>query len=352
MTKRKRANKSQFRIASAHKKRGRIKVGKELKQYLTIIDDLHGKLFNPAKYPDISKTDQDVLTDIACQSGFEGYEKSKLWGLVDDPDCQKLIPKDTLESLNKRIAISYHTWVGWITYSDYFDRYQELVESLHPATQKLLPQIVPEYQSPEQIRVFRDLEAAYSPEHYSQYGTMDFSEFRELEWGQYQKLAKERRSYFLKLADQYAQFADLIREHAPITNEKKWPPQWMLDHKGIMNNLNQKKLFIPILQYITDHAFLRTEDTTKEFGYYHRENGREYRHIVTYINKSKIAGELDVSPDTIKRYIGAMKKAGFIKSLTNPYYAIGYWGNPHWNRIFFLKKTPENKEKLINFSIR
>ncbi|MCF6187190.1 MAG: hypothetical protein L3J49_06905, partial [Desulfobulbaceae bacterium] len=268
MTKRKRAKKSQFRKATEHKKRGRPEVGKELKQYLSIIDDLHGKLLNPDKYPDISETDQDVLTNIAYQSGFEDYEKSKLWGLVDNPDYQELIPKDTLESLNERIAISYHTWVNWITYSNYSDQYPKLVESLHPATQKLLPQIVPEYQSPEQVKVFQDLEAAYDPEQYSSYGTTDFLKFQEFEFAQYQRLAKDRRSHFLQLADQYIRFAELIREHAPITKEKKWPTRWMQDHKGIMKNLNKKKLFIPILQYITDHAFHRTEEITKKFGHY------------------------------------------------------------------------------------
>lgn len=126
----------------------------------------------------------------------------------------------------------------------------------------------------------------------------------------------------------------------------------MSKHKGITQNLDKKKLFIPILQYITDHAFYRKEDTTKEFGYYVHENGGKYLHVVTKVNTAKIADHIGASKDTVKKYIGAMKRVGFIKPLTYPYYALGYWSNSHWNQIFFLKETQENKNKLINFSYR
>ncbi len=350
MSERKRATKGQFKKLVKYKK-GRSDTN-ELKQYLSIIDDLHGKLLNPAKYPDISETDQGTLSHIWLLNRFDDFEKSKLWQIAEAPDWREHISEDQLQDLKKRIINIYQSWVNWVQYSSYADCYPELVESLHPATQKLLPKIVPDYQSPEQIRVFQDLETAYNLGQYSNHRAADFSEFREFEFAQYQRLAKDRRNYFLQKADQYKQFAELIREHAPITKEKKWPTQWMLNHKGITQNLNKKKLFIPILQCITDSAFHRTADTTKEFGYYLHENRNEYLHIVTKINTAKIADHIGASSDTVKKYIGAMKRAEFIKPLTNPYYALGYWGSPHRNKIFFLKETRENKNKLVNFSYR
>lgn len=180
---------------------------------------------------------------------------------------------------------------------------------------------------------------------------MDFAEFREEEPGRYKKLARERRKYFQNLAEKYARFADLIREHAPIPKEKKWPTRWMQGNKTLMENFKKKKAFFPILQYLTDHALHRIEDETTKYGLYLHESGNEYRYIVVKVNRVKIGDHIGASADTVKKIIGAMNREGFIKKLANTYYAIGYWGS-HRNRIFFLKNTKENREKLVHFSYR
>lgn len=344
MSERKRATKGQFKKLAEHKKRGRPEVGKELKQYLSIIDDLHGKLLSPDKYPDISETDQGTLASIWLLNGFDDFEKSKLWQIAEAPDWREHISEDQLQDLKERIINSYQSWVDWIQFSVYANRYPELVESLHPATQKILPKIVPEYQSPEQFRVFQDLESAFDPQVHSKYNLTDFAEFREIEPGQYQRLAKERRNHYLHLAD-------LIQEHAPITKEPIWPKGWMQEHKGINQNLEKKKLFIPILQYLTDHAFNRTDNTIKSFGLYRHENGKEYQYLVVKVNTERIADDVGASKDTVKKIIGAMKRDGFVLRLANTYYAIGYWGS-HRNRLFFIKNTKEIRDKLASFSYR
>lgn len=323
----------------------------ELMRYLSIIYDFRGKLFSISKYPDISNDDEEYLSNFEKQYGVEDFEEYQLWIIAEYLDWRKELPESVLESLKKEIIANYNSWLNWIQHSVYFNLRLELIESLHQATLYTLPKIIPEYQSPDQIRVLQYLESKYDPVNYSECGTVNFEEFREMEPVQYQKFAKCWRDYHLKEADQHKLAAKLIGEHAPIAKGKQWPTKWMLGNKGIMSNLDTKKPFLKILQYITDHALHRTENKTKEFGYY-QLGKQEYRYIVTKVNSAKIGDKIGVSQDTVKLYIRAMKKADFIRSLTFPYYAIGYWNRTHWNRIFFLKDTLENRKKLVELSLR
>lgn len=294
MSERKRATKGQFKKLAAHSR----SYSNELKQYLSIIDDLYGKLLNPAKYPGISNTDKEKVLTIAAIHDYDDFEKSKLWPIAENPNWPDLLPEGKLQDLKEQVINIYQSWVTWTQYSVYADSYPELVASLRPATQKLLPRIVPSYQSPDQIRAFQYLEAAFNPEEHSNYGITDFAEFREAEPGQYQKLAKERYNH-------YQYLANIIQKHAPITKEPIWPNGWMQDHKGIIQNLEKKKLFIPILQYLTDHAFNRTDESTKSFGLYRHEKGKEYKYLVVKATTGEIADDIGASKDTVKKIIGA-----------------------------------------------
>jgi hypothetical protein len=355
MTERKRATKGDFETAIEHKKKVKDDSGKnpdsnQLKCYLSIIDDLHTKLFSPSKYPDITSEEKESL--CSWELGFEEFEKSTFWGIANAPDWKErlsdidsegnVLKKDSLESLKNRIVESYTSWVDWMQYSEYQELYLPLVESLHPATINSLPKIIPEFQTPDQIRVFQELESVYDPQQHSKLGITDFKEFKEAEFSEYQKLVNYRSAYLRHLADL------LDKEKDKIVH---WPPAWIVNNVGIMKTLNEKKQFLPILKFLRDHALYRTENTATGFGKYIKD-GQEYAYIVTKINTNRIAESLNLSQDTVKLYVRAMKKAGFIRSLKNPYYAIGYWNSKYRSRIFFLTNTPENRQKLINFSIK
>ncbi len=333
MTKRKRANKSQFKKTSDYKKKKQSNTN-GLEQYLSIIDDLYGKLLNTAKYPDISKTDEEEILTIARWCDFDDFEKSKLWSGDD-------IPEDTPQILKDRIINTYQSWGDWIQGSIYTDRYLEFVESLHPATLNSLPKIVPEFQTPGQIRVSIDLETAYdcAPEKYSKYGCLDIGQLKEVEPARYRKLLNDRIFYHKRMFD------SLNKEKERVD---VWPRSWMQE-KAIQENLSQRKHLIPILNYITNHAFLRTDPHTKEYGSFYKD-GKEVDYIVAKINRNKIADFLGVSPDTVSRYIRAMKNAGFIQPLKNPYYSLGYWNK--YSRVFFLKSSIENRKKLRGFKLK
>lgn len=355
MTERKRATNGDFRAAVEHKKKVKDDSEKnpdsnQLKCYLSIIDDLHTKLFSPAKYPDITSREEESL--CSCELGFEEFEKSYLWGMVDAPDWKERLSdidsednvseEKALEFLKKRIVESYTSWVDWMQYSEYSDLFLRLVESLHPATINSLPKIIPEFQTPDQIRVFQELESVYDPQQHSKLGITDFKEFKEAEFPEYQKLVKDRLACLRHLVDLLDQEKDKIVH---------WPPSWIVNNVGIMKTLNEKKQFLPILKFLRDHALYRTESTATGLGKY-KLDGQEHLYVVTKVNTNRIAESIKVSQATVKGYIRAMKNAGFIRSLTNPYYAIGYWNSKYRNRIFFLTNTPENRQKLINFSLK
>ena len=314
----------------------------ELRWYLSIIGDFRGKLFNNSKYPEISGDDSEVLASflIDVENGPDGEYEEELWKICNG-DSEKYVSEKQLDWMKKAIIESYRDWVDWIKDSEYKYDYPELLESLHPATLNSLPKIIPGYQSPDQIRVFQDLEKAYDPYVDSEFEIEDFKEFMENDPKNYQKLAKRQR-------DRHLRIADLIRKHI-IENTEIWPRKWMLANRKIMKNLESKKYFIPILNFITEHAYHRTDSKTKEHGFYKKDD-KEFLYIMTKINPKRIATSLGVSPDLVYRYIRVMKKAGFIKKLTNPYYAIGYWNNRI--RVFFIKDTADNRKILAEFSLR
>jgi len=367
MVERKRAIKGQFKKATKIRKELPVEDSQKLKQYLSTIDDLNSKLFNDKKYPDIDPDSYPLIDesgnewglwesidwDPSLRANFWQWTTQENWISVDNKVLEKNEKLQRLEEFEISIIIHYELWQNWIQHSEFSNQYLPLVESLHPATRALLANIVPSYQSPEEISVLETLERFYDPAKHSQHGNSTFKEFQEYERGRYQEFARSVRKHYSDKANELFEMAELIRKYAPITKEKKWPAKWMLNHKGIMGNLEKKKLFIPILQYITDHALFRGDSIPKkDIGSYHHEDGKEYQYVLTKINKNKIAEELEVSPDTIKRYVGAMKRNGFIKPVVNPYYAIGYWNQTHKSKVYFLKNTPDNKRKLINFSIK
>lgn len=327
---------------------------KELKRYLSIIDDLQAKLFSPTKYPealdDYSPSSDDIwgclyedynyLWELYNYFDFDEYEKSRLWGLVNAHDWPEHLTREKLNELKGNIVSSYQSWVVWIHESDSSDRYLELVNSLHPSTLNSLLSIVPEFQSPKQIKEIQQIECLYDPESHSEHEITSFDEFVEFYPYEYQQFLKGQLAY-------HENVADIIRKH--IEKKDKWPRAWMKNDKQIAKRLMQVRQFIPILNYITNHALHRT--STHNFPrYIRKDDDIKYLYIVAKINTGKIADNIGVSKDTVKRYIGAMKKVGFIKSLTNPYYAIGYWNKR--NRVFFIKDTKRIREKLINFSIK
>jgi len=270
------------------------------------------------------------------------------WGIANSSDWRKQLDGDALEYLKGRIVSSYNNWFYWIQYGNYSDKYLELVASLHPATINSLPKIVPEFQSPNQIILNQDLEQAYDPVTYSNYGIIDFEEFKKYEPSRYQKLATDRRDYYL-------QMAELIQTHTPIIKVEvdKWPREWMKKNKAIMKNLTTKRPLISILNYITDHALHRTGDVnTKRKPDSYIKDGKEYRYIATKINTEKIADSIGVSKSTVKKYIQVLKEGDVIRPLsplTRTWYAIGYWNNR--NRVFFLKDTPEYRKFLAKFHL-
>ena len=249
MSERKRATKGQYRKTIEYKNKEKSRSDNELQMYLSIIDDLNGKLFNPAKYPDISSHDKEL---ISCfDEDFADFEKSELWGIANSPDWRKQLDDGVLESLKGRIVSSYNNWFLWAQYGNYSDKYLELVASLHPATINSLPKIVPEFQSPNQIILNQELEQAYDPDTYSELRIDNFEQFKELEPSRYQKLATDRRDYHL-------QMAELIQTHTPIIKVEvdKWPREWMKQNKAIMKNLTTKRPLISILNYIRKSNFL------------------------------------------------------------------------------------------------
>ena len=92
---------------------------------------------------------------------------------------------------------------------------------------------------------------------------------------------------------------------------------------------------------------------TQKFDWYKKagKDGKinSYPHIVVKFDATKMASDLVVSEPLVRKYMTAMVKNKFIKKMTRPYYAIGYWGNH--GRNFFIKNTPEIRKKLAQFKI-
>ena len=350
MSDRKHSTKGQYRKTAEYKKEKKGRPDNELQRYLSIIDDLNGKLYNPAKYHATSDETSELLDSLRIVLSYDQAsgcsEKADLWQRAGDPEWREGFDERQWHYIEDEIISSYRYWMEWVQSSEYSDKYLELVASLHPATINSLPKIVPEFKSPDQIRLNQELEQAYDPDMYSELQIDDFELFKEVEPEQYQILARDRKDYHL-------QMADLIQTHTPIIKTEKWPRGWMMKNKAIRENLTTKRHLVPILNYITDHALHRTEDvnTKKKIDRYIKD-GKEYRYIATKINTEKIADSIGASKSTVKKYIQVLKNGDIIKPLapfTRSWYAIGYWNNR--NRVFFLKNTPEFRQFLAEFHL-
>ena len=200
---------------SVHKKAAQIAEPKtqieKLRWYLAIIDDFDRKIFYSDKYSNYYDGDEesDVLLDLMIQpeNGPDEIDRTELWKIANG-DSDEWVSDKQLEWMEDAIKNSYNDWATWIRYSDYHGIYPDLVESLNPATQNSLRKLIPDYKSPDQIRVYQELEKAFDPDEHSKWGIDDFDEFIKVESKNYQKLAKS-------VINDHEKTIKLIRKHVP-----------------------------------------------------------------------------------------------------------------------------------------
>jgi hypothetical protein len=133
-----------------------------------------------------------------------------------------------------------------------------------------------------------------------------------------------------------------------------WPPSWAIRDKRI-REMRRKFRFDDFNNYLRSQA---TSAVSYKLGkILPKELNKNY--VLIQIDAEKAAEKLDMSKWTFYKYREAFLKIGIIKDLgrwgekeNNHIMAIGNWQTyPTKRKLWFLKETPEWKEKLRNFSL-